>query len=73
MKLGHTDTTKTYLPFGKYRGNCLPEVPSSYLRYLALADFMEKKYPDLLEKVEAELEWRDQTDGHFEDDYVSNR
>lgn len=47
------------LPFGKYSGWNLGEVPNSYLHWLCEQDWFEDKYPSLLEKVEAELKWRD--------------
>jgi len=49
----------TRIPFGKYSGWAIDEIPKSYLRWLAGQDWFEEKYPDLLEAVEAEIEWRD--------------
>ena len=44
--------------FGKYKGWKLGAVPNSYLSYLLRQDWFEDSYPDLLEPVEDESNWR---------------
>jgi uncharacterized protein (DUF3820 family) len=54
------------IPFGVHKGKTINEIPSSYLEWLSLQDWVEKKFPDLLTAGEAELEWRDKFGKHFE-------
>ena len=56
-----------HVPFGKYRGHAIGNVPSSYLRWCLEQDWFERKYEELIEPFEQELAWRDQFDVHFED------
>jgi uncharacterized protein (DUF3820 family) len=46
------------LPFGRYTGCSISEVPDSYLNYLSETDWFEKKYPKLQEAINAEMEYR---------------
>ena len=66
-KLGHMDTTAHTVPFGKHRGAPISELPSSYLRWLEGQDWFEEKHEGLLEVVQAELSWRDETGQHWEE------
>lgn len=54
------------LPFGKFRGCRIGEVPDSYLVWLSENDWFEKKYPDLQERINEELGFRDSQDIHIE-------
>ncbi len=66
-KLGHAMSEGTaVLPFGKYRGCTIGEVPDSYLNYLSETDWFEKKYPKLQEAINAEMEYRYATGGELE-------
>jgi uncharacterized protein (DUF3820 family) len=66
--MAHIDTTGVVLPFGKYLGRSLPEVPSSYLRWCASQDWFEERYSNLADMVDAEIRWRDETGGNWEED-----
>ena len=66
--MGHVDTTSHLMPFGKHKGTSVAELPSSYLRWLEGEDWFEEKHENLLEVVQQELRWRDETGMHFEDD-----
>lgn len=52
-------------PFGKYASKLIDEIGSGYLTWLIDQDWMEEKFPDLLEAVEAEIEWRTIHNQHF--------
>lgn len=54
------------LPMGKFRGQAIAEVPDSYLQWLSEQDWFEKKYPDLQERINEELEYREMTGGSLE-------
>jgi uncharacterized protein (DUF3820 family) len=59
---------ETKITFGKFKGKTVEEIPSSYLKWLAEQDFMDKPSNyNLLEEVEQELEWRSAFDKHFEE------
>jgi len=51
--------------FGKHSGKTVGEVRSQYLRWLVNQEWFEDSYPDLVEPVEAELDWRDKLNQHF--------
>ncbi|MFI5304326.1 MAG: putative quorum-sensing-regulated virulence factor [Nitrospiria bacterium] len=56
------------MPFGKFKGTTIEDCPSSYLRWLAEADFMDQpRNFDLLAEIEKELEWRTDFYKHFEE------
>ena len=47
---------ETKITFGKFKGKTVEEIPSSYLKWLAEQDFMDKPSNyNLLEEVEQEL------------------
>ena len=52
------------IPFGKYKGRTLDEIPSDYLRWV-LNDIDENQYPGLFEEIEEELAIRDRSYAHF--------
>jgi uncharacterized protein (DUF3820 family) len=55
------------LHFGKYKGHLISDIPSNYLSYLLTADWVEEKYPDLLEPINTELAFRTNWNKHFYD------
>jgi len=55
------------IPFGKFKGYSLAEVPNSYLRWCLEQDWFEEKYEDLVEPFEDELAWRDSMGVKIED------
>jgi uncharacterized protein (DUF3820 family) len=57
------------IPFGKFKGKVLEEINSGYLRWLAEEEWFEKKYPELIEPVEDELNWRTTMNRHFYDEF----
>lgn len=56
------DGTMT-MPFGKYRGKTIEELPSGYLRWMR--DNVEDD--DLVDAADDELQFRDIHNTHFED------
>uniref|UniRef100_A0A6M3LCY2 Putative quorum-sensing-regulated virulence factor n=1 Tax=viral metagenome TaxID=1070528 RepID=A0A6M3LCY2_9ZZZZ len=54
------------MPWGKHQGECVGQVPSSYLRWI-LNEVDEDKWPKLVEAADRELSWRDEHNQHFED------
>ena len=56
------------IPFGKYQGQDIVDVPSSYLKWLCLQEWFEAKYRKLLAAVDEELKFRDKRGCHFEED-----
>lgn len=53
------------IPFGKFINKAIDEVGSGYLSWIIAQNWMEEKFPDLLEAVEAELDWRTVHNQHF--------
>ncbi|MCE5256547.1 MAG: DUF3820 family protein [Spirochaetaceae bacterium] len=58
---------KDLMPFGKYKGIDIVDIPSSYLRWCCLQDWFEK-YRGLLKAIDEELKFRDKRGCHFEED-----
>lgn len=56
------------IPFGRYKGTDVVDVPSSYLRWLCLTDDIDKRYPRLIKAADEELKFRDKRGCHFEED-----
>lgn len=54
----------TIMPFGKYKGRTIEEIPSSYLRWMR--DNLEDD--DLTDAAYAEIEFRDIHQTHFDED-----
>ena len=48
------------MPFGKYRGQPLADIPRSYLQWLLEQEWMEEK-DELVEAIENELATRDRS------------
>ena len=69
MKIMSENTTEgSLMPFGAHKGELIEEVPDHYLRWLCYQDWFADKYFDLLEKVEEEIHWRNNTGEHVFDD-----
>lgn len=59
---------KDLMPFGKYKGQDIVDIPSGYLRWCCLQDWFEERYPRLLKAIDEELKFRDKRGCHFEED-----
>lgn len=59
---------KDLMPFGKYKGIDIVDIPSSYLRWCCLQDWFEERYKGLLKAIDEELRFRDKRGCHFEED-----
>ncbi len=55
----------TLMPFGKFKGKTVDELPNSYLNWLLEQDWFEKNFEDLYEVVEAEAAWREEVGVHI--------
>ncbi len=56
-----------FMPFGKYKGEPISEVPSSYLKWCQGEEFVYEDYLEVAEKIDEEMRWRDDWEMHFED------
>ena len=65
--MAHRDVTGSKLPFGKFKGQSLAEIPSSYLSWLLEQDWFEDEYVSLFDDVQEENRWREETGSHFND------
>lgn len=63
MKKGEHKDIK--IPFGKYKGKLIADVPSNYLNWLREQEFVYTDYPELAKQIKIELEFRDKFDKHF--------
>lgn len=54
-----------FLPFGKYRGIDIEDIPDSYLIFLLESDWFGKKYKHLVKKLDEEISFRDKWDKHI--------
>lgn len=52
------------MPFGKYKGKTIEDIPSGYLRWLAL----NCDDDEICEAADQEYQWRDQNRKHFYED-----
>ena len=50
------------LPFGKFKGKDIEDVPTYYLNYLLCQGWFGEKYPGESFKVQKELDYRDRFD-----------
>ena len=50
------------LPFGKFKGKDIENVPIYYLNWLLTQEFMETSYPSAIPKIEKELDYRERFD-----------
>jgi len=53
------------MPFGKYQGKEIEDIPSDYLRWLMDQDWFGEKFEDLFEEVEDEWDIRERSHAHF--------
>ena len=51
------------IPFGKYKGTNIEDLPSSYLKWLA----ENCDNDEICEAADEEYRWRKDNNGHFED------
>jgi uncharacterized protein (DUF3820 family) len=65
--MGHKNTAGLTISFGKHKGKCIAELPSSYLRWFAGQDWAENEHEELFEAAQEELRWRDETGQHWEE------
>ena len=59
----------TIIPFGKHKDENISDVPVKYLEWLQNQDWMEDKFPELLQEIEYELLGRDTEDDELERNY----
>lgn len=60
----YKDLGMTIVPFGKYKGKIISDIPSGYLKWLA-----ENAYIDeIAEAADAEYDFRDANNEHFWED-----
>lgn len=50
------------MPFGKYKGTLIADIPNSYLQYLVGEDFFKEKYNLLWKIAVKEVEYRKKFD-----------
>jgi len=62
--MGHNLNPGRLLPFGKFKGKAIDEVPDSYLTWLLEQDWFEEKFEDLFDDVQAEINWRKEVNYH---------
>ncbi len=55
------------MPFGKYKGRTIEQIPSSYLRWVE-ESMDEIDQPDIVANAMGEYAWRSDHGEHFEDD-----
>jgi uncharacterized protein (DUF3820 family) len=51
--------------FGKYNGQDLEDIPTTYLVWLSEQEWIEEKYPELMIETENEIEYRNKFDKNF--------
>jgi uncharacterized protein (DUF3820 family) len=56
---------ESIIPFGKYKGKTIEDIPSDYLDYLLSEEWFETKFKDLYEEVKQEMKFRNDFDKHF--------
>lgn len=61
--MSHPESCETVVPFGKYRGKTIEEIPSGYLKWLA----ENCDNDDICEAADKEYQWRNQHSKHFWD------
>jgi uncharacterized protein (DUF3820 family) len=62
------------LPFGKYKGEGIEDIPDSYLEFLLEQSWMEEKFPEGLEAILKEVQFREKFGKpEPEEDYNWNR
>lgn len=53
------------LPFGKFKGELLADIPNSYLSWLLDQEFVEDQYPKLRKLAKMEEQYRINFDVHI--------
>jgi uncharacterized protein (DUF3820 family) len=51
----NTPVDPTIIPFGKHKDEKISDVPVKYLEWLQQQDWMDDKFPELLQEIEFEL------------------
>ena len=51
------------IPFGKFKGRDIEDVPPAYLQWLAEQEWFVKKFPEGLQTINKELEYRNNWGG----------
>jgi uncharacterized protein (DUF3820 family) len=61
VKMGRVNINigKTIMPFGKYKGEYLDDMPTKYLMWLFETSSIEDRYPGLYKIIEKLLDERD--------------
>jgi uncharacterized protein (DUF3820 family) len=62
--------TYCFVPFGKFQGAEVDELPSQYLLWITSQAFVKTKYPDLLRALLIEIEVRANSGQLYDDLYV---
>lgn len=57
------------IPFGKYSGKLLADIPNSYLAWLLDQDWFFQSHPLLADMAKKESDYRKKFDIEIEDDY----
>jgi uncharacterized protein (DUF3820 family) len=58
----------TPMPFGKYKGKLICDLPNSYIFWLLDQDWVVKDWPNLYEQIQIENQYRDKF-GFDEDEH----
>jgi len=62
------DPSNIIMPWGKYEGRAIDELPSNYLHWiLDNFDTETRLKQSIVDAAEEELEWRDDNGGHFKE------
>lgn len=56
------------IPFGKFKGKDMEDVPNSYLEWIIGEDWFKEKYPVLGANIKKELEYRERFDLKIRDE-----
>lgn len=62
--------TYCFVPFGKFQGAEVEEIPSRYLLWITSQAFVKTKYPDLLKGLLAEIHARADSGQLYDDLYL---
>lgn len=57
------------IPFGKFKGSDIEDVPDSYLKWVIGEDWFKEKFKDLCGNIKKELKYRDDFDLHIKEEY----
>jgi hypothetical protein len=56
------------IPFGKFKGKDMEDVPNSYLEFLIGEMWFKQQHPMLAENIKKELLYRDRFNVHIKDE-----